>query len=82
MAITGLEADTEVRVYEAGTTIEVSGQELVNDGEFRAEIEVASVDVVIHALGYLNRRIEGVDMTGGNVTLPVKQRLDRQYENA
>jgi len=82
LVITGLEADTEVRVYEAGTTIEVSGQELVNDGEFRAEIEVASVDVVIHALGYLNRRIEGVDMTGGNVTLPVKQRLDRQYENA
>lgn len=81
LTLTGLQSGTEIRVYDAGTTVELAGEEDVTTGAFSAEIQASSVDVVIHALGFLNRRIEGVDLTSGNVTLPIQQRIDRQYGN-
>ena len=44
------------------------------------DISESSVDVVIHTLGYLNQRIEGLATTS-DVTLPISQVLDRQYLN-
>ena len=44
------------------------------------DIEQDSVDIVIHALGYLNQILEGIDTTE-NSTLPITQVLDRQYNN-
>ena len=82
LTLTGLKNNTEVRVYEAGTTNEIAGEEIVTTGEFSASIQVSSVDIVVHALGWLNQRIEAVDTGSGDVTLPIQQRIDRQYENA
>ena len=66
-------------MYQAGTATEEGGVE--NSGTSESfGLTVTSVDVVIHALGYLNQRIEGVD-TSSNVTLPISQVVDRQYEN-
>jgi hypothetical protein len=82
LSLTGLQDNTEIRVYEAGTTTEVAGVENSSGGTFSASIQVSSVDVVIHALGFLADRIEGVDMSSGDVALPIQQRVDRQYANA
>ncbi|MEL8055697.1 MAG: hypothetical protein AAGK66_06065, partial [Pseudomonadota bacterium] len=57
LTLTGIETGTEVRVYEAGTTNEIAGQESVTTGAFSASVEVSSVDIVIHALGFLNQRL-------------------------
>lgn len=80
LTLTGLQPNTEVRVYDAGTTTELAGVE--NSGtSFSANIEVSSVDIVIHSLGYEYQKIEGAD-TSVNLTLPIQQRLDRNYQNA
>jgi hypothetical protein len=75
--VTGLKPGSEVRVYEAGTTIEVGGVE--NSGTSQA-IELTSplVDIVIHALSYEYLKILDID-TSVNTTVPVQQRFDRQY---
>ncbi|MHC4074181.1 MAG: hypothetical protein ACYTGS_19500, partial [Planctomycetota bacterium] len=80
LTLTGLQLNTEVRVFTAGTTTEVAGVE--NSGtSFSATINVPSVDIVIHSLGYEYQKIEGAD-TSANLTLPIQQRLDRNYQNA
>ncbi len=81
LTLNGLENDTEVRVYEAGTTTEVAGQESVTTGTFSTSVEVNSVDIVIHSLDFLYQKLEGVDTSSGDVTLPIQQRTDRQFLN-
>ena len=80
LTLTGLQTNSEVRVYDSGTTTEIAGVE--NSGtSFSANIEASSVDIVIHSLGYEYQKIEGAD-TSANLTLPIQQRLDRNYQNA
>lgn len=79
LTLTGLKASTEVRIYDAGTTTEVAGVE--NSGTSESfSISVASVDVVLHNVGYLYQRIEALD-TSANLTLPIQQQVDRNYDN-
>ena len=79
LTLTGLQANTEVRVYDAGTTTELAGVE--NSGTtFTADISASSVDIVIHSLGYGYQKIEGAN-TSSNLTLPIQQRVDRNYRN-
>ena len=80
LTLTGLQPNTEVRIFTAGTTTEVAGVE--NSGtSFSATINVPSVDIVIHSLGYEYQKIEGAD-TSVNLTLPIQQRSDRTFYNA
>lgn len=79
LTLNGLQPNTEVRIYQAGTTTEVAGVENSGTSEVFA-ISVASVDIVLHNLGYLYQRIKNVD-TSTDQTLPIQQRVDRQYEN-
>lgn len=80
LTLTGLQPNTEVRVFTAGTTTELAGVE--NSGtSFSAVINVPSVDIVIHSLGFEYQKIEGAD-TSANLTLPIQQRADRNYQNA
>lgn len=80
LTLTGLQNPTEVRVYVAGTTNEIGGQESVTSGTFSTSVEVASVDISILALGYQNLRLKSVTISG-NLTLPIQQVTDRQYSN-
>lgn len=80
LTVSPLIANSEVRIYEAGTTTEIAGIE-VSGTSFAQSINVASVDVVVHKEDYEYIRVESVDMTGGDVSLPVSQRFDRNYEN-
>lgn len=80
LTLTNLQPNSEVRVYDAGTTTELAGVE--NSGTtFSATLQASSVDIVIHALNYEYQKIEGVD-TSANLTLPIQQRVDRNYSNA
>lgn len=80
LTVSPLIADSEVRIYDAGTTTEIAGIES-SGTSFSTSISVNSVDVVVHKETYEYIRIEGVDMTSGNVSLPIAQVFDRNYEN-
>tara|TARA_R110002012_G_scaffold231408_1_gene404081 strand:- start:219 stop:2051 length:1833 start_codon:yes stop_codon:yes gene_type:complete len=79
LTLTGLQTNTEVRIYQAGTTTEIDGVE--NSGTtFATTTSASSVDIVVHALGYEYQRLNAVD-TSQNLTLPISQRVDRNYSN-
>jgi hypothetical protein len=84
LTLTGLKNPTEVRVFQAGTTTEIAGQETITSGTFTGEIDAGTyptVDISILALGYQNTRLTNIDMSAGNVSIPVQQIIDRQYQN-
>lgn len=83
LTLTGLKNPTEVRVFNAGTTTEITGQEAVTTGTYTTGIDSAtypSVDIAVLSLGYQNLRILGVSMTTDQ-NIPVAQVIDRQYSN-
>ena len=80
LSLTGIQAGTEVRIYSAGTTTELAGQEVVNSGAFSASIEVNSVDVRLLSLNFQNLVIRAIDTTS-DTSIPVQQLVDRQYRN-
>ncbi len=71
--------DTEVRVYESGTINELAGIES-SGTSFSASIQAPTVDIVIHKEDYVYIRVDGIDMTQGDVALPVSQQFDRNYD--
>ncbi len=70
--------NTEVRIYESGTITELAGIES-SGASFSASIQAPFVDIVIHKQDYVYIRVDGIDMTQGNVALPVNQQFDRNY---
>jgi hypothetical protein len=80
LTLTGLQANSEVRVYIAGTTTEIAGVENSGTTFVDATIAVNSVDIVIHNVQYEYQKIEAAD-TSSNLTLPIQQRFDRNYSN-
>lgn len=87
ISVTGLKDNTEVRVYEAGTTTEVAGVENATDGTtdnrtftFSATPE-ALLDIVIISLEYENQRLDGYTVPSTNSSIPIQQRFDRNFEN-
>ena len=79
LTLTGLQPNTEVRIYDAGTTTEVAGVENSGTSEVFS-ISVSSVDIVIHALGFIYQRLEGVS-TASDRSIPIQQQEDRQFLN-
>lgn len=79
LELTGLEAGTEVRVYDAGTTTELAGIESTS-GTFSTSVAVSAVDIVIFNLNFIAIRLTNVDTTSDR-TIPIQQQEDRQYEN-
>jgi hypothetical protein len=80
LILTNLQNPTEVRVFEAGTTNEVAGQENVTTGTFSTVIQVNAVDISVLSLGYLNIKLKNV-VTTSDRSIPIAQTADRQYEN-
>jgi hypothetical protein len=84
VTLTGLQDDTEVRIYAAGTQTELAGIESTSGGTFVGSIDTSqatSVDIQVIALGFKNQRFTAIDLTGGNVSIPVSQQIDRTYKN-
>ena len=80
LTLTGLETNTEIRVYDAGTITELAGEENNTTGTFNASISVSAVDIVIFNLNFIAIRLTNVDTTSDR-TIPIQQQEDRQYEN-
>ena len=81
ITLTGLKNPTEVRVFSAGTQTALVGQEDVTTGEYSFFVgSGVSVDISILSLGYQNMRILTYSTTS-DVTIPVSQQIDRQYQN-
>lgn len=78
-----LVANTEVRVYEAGTTTEVAGVE--NSGTSFDYVYTSptgfNVDIVIHRVGYIYIRNEDFELPTGDASFPVTQRPDPNDNN-
>jgi hypothetical protein len=87
LTFTGLKDNTEIQIYSAGTTTNLAGIENATSGSpdnrtFAAAIAGGtSVDYVIHNITYEPIRVEGFSWPTTNQSLPVAQRLDRNYSN-
>ena len=80
LTITGLQNPTEVRVFEAGTTNEVTGQEDVTSGTFTNAINVSPVDIRFVSLDYKIFTFYNIDLSNSK-TINIQQFYDRTYKN-
>jgi len=73
---------TEVRVYDTGTTTELTGQENVTTGSFDISLDATDfVDIRIHNVEYVYISIINFDMPSTDASIPIQQRFDRNYLN-
>lgn len=83
LTLTGLQPGSEIRIFNAGTSTEIGGVEASGTSFAFNYTHLADfdVDIAILSLGFLNQRIAGVTLTSAPQTIPVRQIIDRQYEN-
>jgi hypothetical protein len=86
LTLTGLKANTEVRIYEAGTTTELTGIESTetDDSEFSYTYVYSAnykVDIVIHNLNYQYIRYSNFTLGANDNKIPIQQIVDRDYYN-
>ena len=83
LTLTGLVANSEVRIYTAGTTTELDGVE--NSGTTFAYqyeyVAATTVDIVVHKADYKHIRLEDFLLGSGDASLPIQQIFDRNYSN-
>ncbi len=79
LTLTGLQPNTEVRLYEVGTENEITGVENVT-GTYSAFLLVNAVDISIVSINFENIRLENIN-TSVDISLPIQQVFDRQYQN-
>lgn len=89
--IAGGAPSSEVRIYEAGTTTELTGIEDVIEttggskvGTFSylySYVPATDVDIIIHHNDYKYLRLENVTLGAGDASLPIQQIFDRNYSN-
>ena len=79
LTLTGLQINTEVRIYAAGTETELAGVE--NSGtSFGYTYTFAAstfVDIVILNVAYKYLELENVELGAGDASLPIQQQFDR-----
>lgn len=80
LTISGLENNSEVRIFESGTTNEITGIESVS-GNWETSLQSSSVDISILNLNYQNIKINSIN-TSTDTFIPVSQQIDRQYLNS
>jgi hypothetical protein len=83
ITLTGLQNPSEVRVFNAGTQTERSGTgaENVTTGSHTFSVPAStSIDISVLSLGYQNLRLLAFS-SSADVSIPIAQVLDRQYEN-
>lgn len=82
ITLTGLINPTEVRVYTAGTTTELDGQEDVTGGTFSfSRPQGTDVDIRIYAIQYLPADILNFTIPSTDTTIPITQFIDRNLLN-
>lgn len=82
VTLTGLKDETEVRIFDAANpSVEIGGVEQTS-GSWSVPLDGALYpQIIVHvmALGWQMVRLLSVDITGGDLTIPIQQQLDRQF---
>lgn len=84
LTLSGLVATSEVRIYETGTTTELTGIE-DSSTSFAYSYPFADagngVDIVILHVDYVYYRIDNYLLSTTSTSIPIQQRFDRNYVN-
>lgn len=89
LTFTGLEDKTEIRIYEAGTTTELDGQESVTTGSFvysfegadaGNQIDVRIFNIRFQPVNFLLSQNSAITLQSTNQSIPVQQIFDRNYD--
>jgi hypothetical protein len=80
--LTGLQTDTEVRVYNATTDVELAGTESSGTTFSYPYVYAGDIDiyVVIFHLNYRDIRLTGLTLSNDNQSIPVQQQFDRVFQ--
>lgn len=92
LTLSGIISGSEVRIYSAGTTTELSGVEdaYIDDGSGEGTVKhsysynyVAGtyVDIVVHHINYRYLRLDNYLLPSTSSTIPIQQEYDRWYSN-
>ncbi len=88
LTLTNIIDDSEVRIFEAGTTTEVGGIESTSGGTFVYAYDYQAgtfVDIVIFKETYVfnepTGRIQNFELVNSNGSIPINQLFDRNYFN-
>jgi len=80
LTLNSLKVNTEVRVYNSSTGVEVGGVENSTTSESFDLLGISSVDIILVNVDYKYLKLSNVNTTS-NVSLPIQQQLDRNYIN-
>jgi hypothetical protein len=80
LSFSGMQTGSEIRIYTAGTTTELAGNESTTAFNYTHNGS-GSIDVVIFALGYQPIRLTSIALTAANSSIPIQQTIDRIYSN-
>ena len=83
LTLTSIVTCSEVRIYSAGTTTELGGEENSDTTFVYTYLYSPStlVDIVVHKADYEYYRLEDYELGAANASLPIAQQFDRQYSN-
>jgi hypothetical protein len=83
LTLTGIQDNSEVRIYAAGTQTELYGIENKSSGVDPAYSYTTpqAVDIVVHNLDYQYWRLANYSLSSSDASLPVSQVTDRNYLN-
>lgn len=81
LTLTNLKENTEVRIYAAGTTTELAGVENSTTTFSWGFSTVQNIDIAIHNVQYEYIRFENFALSNSDITIPIQQRLDRNFLN-
>lgn len=79
LTLTGLQPNSEIRVYDSSTDLEVAGVEN-SSTSFSVPLTNPTVDIVIHNVQYKYLRLDNVALSS-DLSLPIQQFFDRSYKN-
>jgi hypothetical protein len=88
LTLTGLIADSEVRIFVTGSENGAMGQELTGIESSGTSFSYSYiyqsdiyVDIVVINVGYEYLRVSNILVSNANSSIPIQQRIDRNYRN-
>lgn len=83
LTLTGLIADSEIRIFRVSDNVELGGTEssLTTFEHNYNYVSDVVVDIIIMHLNYDYLRISSITLGANGLTIPVQQRVDRVYNN-
>lgn len=84
LVLTGLQNGSEVLILNSATGATLASEESNVSGTFTYGYDYSpgtNVDIIVHSLGYEYYRLDDIPLTTTGVSIPVSQRVDRNYSN-